>query len=332
MTHLPSPGVMQIAMCTANMPATVRRYTKVLGFADAGGDQIWGTWFGKLQQLDSDTACTMWWMVGRQSMVQLELFQHTIPSPRPLPEDWRPSDHGWVRWGCTVPDFDECIERLAASGIDTFTGPEEQGGVRRVCFRDPDIGVIVEILEDGVNVPGGVRPRDFDVGPCILYATVSVPDLEDARRFFVTTLGLEEQDPDTLHDPTMEHLWGLSGSTERTTTVVRGGDVYIEIVCYKNPKGRAKPAGYRLSDQGMMNVAVGYRDPSNLDALLERLADSGTFPTTEMRPGQTGAYLFAPDTTSLEVLALPAGRDDELGFVPRRSRLREPLPFASPDG
>ena len=151
-------------MCSADLPHTLRLYTEVFGFADAGGRAFWGPWLG-VQALGPDAAALVWWLVGRQDFVQLEVFHHTTPAQRPLPDDWRPSDHGWVRWGLAVPDFDAALERLRGMGIATLSEPAERDGLRRVGFRDPDVGVIVEVMEDGAALAGGIRPRHYDLVP-----------------------------------------------------------------------------------------------------------------------------------------------------------------------
>ena len=64
------------------------------------------------------------------------------------------------------------------------------------------------MLEEGAATPGGIRPRFYDLVPALVYGTVNVPDLAEARRFFVDTLGLEEEPDTALHPPELEALWG----------------------------------------------------------------------------------------------------------------------------
>ena len=274
-------------MCSADLPHTLRLYTEVFGFADAGGRAFWGPWLG-VQALGPDAAALVWWLVGRQDFVQLEVFHHTTPAQRPLPDDWRPSDHGWVRWGLAVPDFDAALDRLRGMGIATLSEPAERDGLRRVCFRDPDVGVIVEVMEDGAALAGGIRPRHYDLVPALVYAAVSVPDLDRARAFFVDTLGLAEEPAELLHDDASEALWGLEGAAcERF--VVSGGDVSVEVVRYDDPPGRPRPPDSSLSDQGLMNLAVGFRERAELERLYERIVANGYRPNAELMPGQPAA-------------------------------------------
>ena len=302
-------------MCSADLPRTLRLYTEVFGFADAGGRAFWGPWLG-VQALGPDAAALVWWLVGRQDFVQLEIFHHTTPPQRPLPEDWRPSDHGWVRWGLAVPDFAAALGRLRGMEIEPLTEPFERDGLRRVCFRDPDVGAIVEVMEDGAALPGGIRPRHYDLVPALVYAAISVPDLDRARLFFVDTLGLTPEPSDLLHDDEAEGLWGLAGaSCERF--VVRGGDVYLEVVRYDDPPGRPPAADRALSDQGLMNVAAGFRERAELERLYQRIVTNGYRPNSQLMPGSAGGtYLEDADGNSFEVLAVPREFDRLFGFTP----------------
>jgi catechol 2,3-dioxygenase-like lactoylglutathione lyase family enzyme len=270
----PCPSVSQLAFCTPDLPGSLRLYSEVFGFADAGVRTFWGEWLARVQKLGADAACSIGWLVGRQDMVQLEFFHHTLPPQQPLAPGWRPSDDGWSRFGIAVPDFDAALERLRERGVAP-SAPVLRDGLRRVCFRDPFTHVYVELLEEGASMPGGVRPRFFELAPAVVYAAVTVADLERSRRFFVETVGLREEDPRLLHTAADEELWGLPGARAERF-VVSGGGVFIEVSRYDDPIARPKPAGYRLSDQGFMNVAVGFRDRPSTDELVARIVRTGT--------------------------------------------------------
>jgi catechol 2,3-dioxygenase-like lactoylglutathione lyase family enzyme len=332
----PNPQLCQIAMCTADLPRTIRLYTEGLGFADGGGRLLWGERVAKIQALPSGDAATfaLWWLVGRQDFVQLELFAHTTPAQKPLPADWRPSDLGWVRFGVAVPDFDAALGRLRALGVETLTEPVAHEGLRRVCFREPGAGVVVELLEEGAAVPGGIRPRHFDLVPAVVYAAVSIADLDRARRFFVQTLGFVEEPGTVLHLPEHEALWGLDGA-KRESFVARGGDVYLEVVRYDDPPGRPKDDGYLLSDQGFMNVGVGHREQELLDGMYAAHLAAGYTANHDAPRGAGGTYVNDDQGTSVELLVAPRELDEPFGFAPhpmfRRPQLW-PKPAVGPAG
>lgn len=309
------PRIAQIALCTADVSEAVRLYVDGLGLADAGGKALWGERVARVQGLGDDASFVFWWLVGRQDFFQLELFRHTKPVQRPLPADWRPCDLGWVRFGLAVPDFDAVLGRLHVLGVEAMTAPIRHDGLRRVCVRDPYAGIVVELMEEGAATPGGIRPRFYDLAPAVVYAALSVADLGRARRFFVDTLGLAD-DPAVLHPPELEALWGLGGA-RRECAVLRGGDVFLELVRYDDPAGRPKPPGYRLSDQGFMNVALGFRDLTELHAVYDRVVAAGYHANVPApsRPG--AAYVLDDQGTSVELLFVPREFDADLGFAPR---------------
>ena len=230
----------QIALCTSDLPQSVRLYTEGLGFAEAGTRVLWGERIAQIQQLGDDTAFTISWLVGRQDMVQLELFHHTVPPQRARLGERGPADLGWVRFGVVVPDFDAVVERLAGLGIEPLSEPRAVDGLRRLAFTDPHVGCVVEVFEEGTATPGGIRPRFYDLVPAVVYVTLSVADLDEARRFYVDALGLEEEPDTVLHEPEDESVWGLD-DVRRQSFVARGGDVYLEVVQYEEPTAEPLP-------------------------------------------------------------------------------------------
>src|SRR5438132_12366591 len=98
-------GLIQVGMNTADMAGTLRLYADAFGFINGGSAGMWGNTIA-VQGLPPDSRTIIWWLIGAQPFLQLELFHHTRPAQRPLRPDWRPSDHGWVRWGVGVADFD----------------------------------------------------------------------------------------------------------------------------------------------------------------------------------------------------------------------------------
>jgi catechol 2,3-dioxygenase-like lactoylglutathione lyase family enzyme len=320
----PAPRIVQLALCSDDLPATVRLYSEAFGFAESGGHGFWGEWLARIQGLGDDAACTLWWLVGRQDLVQIEVFAHTTPRQRPRGER-RPNDHGWARFGVAVPDFEATLGRLAGLGVAPSAEPRSYRGSRRAAFLDPHLGIAVEVMEDGPGLAGGVRSRYYDLAPALVYAALSVADLDRARGFVLGDVGLVEEEHDLLHDERCEALWGLPGA-RRESFVARGGDVYLEVSRYAEPAGRRAPADALLSDQGFMNVAIGYRERERTDALLARLAAAGhpaPAPLPETPAG--GVYVEDGEGNSFEVVAQPREFDADFGFVPRPGLLRPAL-------
>jgi hypothetical protein len=315
-----APVLAQIAMCTSDMPRTIRRFIDVFRFADGRGDLLWGPWLAQLQDLGQpDTTATIWWLCSRQTLFQLEFFQHTDPVPRPQGEAWTPADLGWSRFGIAVPDFDATLLRLDAHGIETFTEPSTIAGVRRVAYQDPDIGCIIEVLEEGPELPGGVRDRFFDVEPAIVYVAASVTSLDTTKALFTGCANLPEVGADLLHADGDDALWGLPDATA-DRAVLQAGTIFIELNQYRAPVPRHTDR--LISDLGLSHVAVGYRERKHLLSLADALGDAGFRFTRELSEGTNSTYIFGPDRLPLELLALPQDRDPQVGFAPGRSPLR----------
>jgi catechol 2,3-dioxygenase-like lactoylglutathione lyase family enzyme len=316
------PPIVQVALCVDDVSEAVRFYVDGLGFADAGGKAIWGERVAQMQGVGDDVSFVFWWLVGRQDFLQLELFRHTVPPQRPLPDGWRPCDLGYVRFGVAVPDFDNALTRVRALGAETYTAPIEVDGLRRVCFRDPHARIAVELLEEGVATPGGVRARFYELAPAVVYVALSVRDLDASRRFFCDTLGLVEEPDVVLHRPRHEGLWGLGGA-RRESFVARGGDVYLEVVRYDDPAGSQKSDGHLLSDQGFMNIALGYRTLAGVADARTRVVGAGYQANNPAPTGSGATYVLDDQRTSVELFHVPREMDPELGFAPRPSHRRQ---------
>ncbi|MBS1862914.1 MAG: VOC family protein [Actinobacteria bacterium] len=324
------PALAQLGLCTVDMAATIRLYSEAFGFADAGAHVFWGSYLGRIQGLGEDATCTLWWMVGRQARVQLELFNHVQPPQRPQPDDWRPSDLGWVRWGIALPDLDDALARLRRLGVDPATpAPLELEGGRRICIRDPGTRVYLELMEEGPGFPGGIRPRQNSLAPAIVYAAVSVADLEHALAHYVGVLGLRREEDLVLHPPGSEALWGLDGARCRSA-VLRAGDGYVELVQYEDPAPRPRPADHRLSDQGFMNAGFLATDRAQFEAIIARAAAAGIEPNLEPPDRvNTEAYLVDGEGILSELMLVPREFEGEYGFL-ARTRFPPAPPWPAP--
>ena len=292
----------QVALNTADIAATLRLYSELFGFDNGGGGVAWGD-IARVQGLEPDAYWMRWWMVGAQPFFQLELFHHGRPKQRPLPQDWRPCDHGWVRFGIAVDDFDRVAAGLQRRSIPVL-GAAGSPGKRHLAFRDPHVGVILEIMEGAATSC-----------PALIYATSSVPDIARARHLYQEVLGAEIQPLELLHKPEDECLWGLANA-HREGFLVRLGDRFLEILSYKDPAGRPQPADHCIVDQGIMNVGLGSRNVPTIRALMARVQAAGLKITIPVVFGEVaGTYVIEPDF-SIELVGIPAHLDKSYGFVP----------------
>jgi short-subunit dehydrogenase/catechol 2,3-dioxygenase-like lactoylglutathione lyase family enzyme len=307
----------QIALSVTDLRRAHAWYRK-LGFLPAGGTNLFAGPLATMVQGVPRAASTCWWLVDRQDHFQLELFEFRSPPVRRLPADWRPNDIGYSMLGIHVAELDAALARLADEGTEPLTAPIGEVGARRVCVRDPD-GVLVELMEDDPRDPARrERPRP-DLSVAARSVTLSVPSLERSRHVFEQLLGLEPADQ-PLHGPEHEQLWGLTGA-KRESALLWADDLLVELVEYAEPRGRDWPDGYRISDQGLLNVAFGFRDRRAFQVAHRRCLAGGL--VANGPPLRLGAwsvvYVNDPDGFSIELLHAEPWYEGQMGFRPRRA-------------
>lgn len=303
--------VIQIGMNTSDVAGSLRLYAEAFGFRNAGAQALWGKSIA-IQGLPLTARALLWWMVGRQPFFQLELFHHTSPMQRPLRADWRPCDHGWVRFGVEIADMAACLTALADNSV-ALLGDASGSQGRRIAFRDPYIGVIVEVMARNDASSGE--------GPAITHVTSSVADLDGALAYYRDSLALPILPIGHLHAPTDEALWGLPGA-ERDGFLVDTGNILLEIVAYRNPAGRPRPADYRNSDQGIVNVALGARSKQVVADAFARLAEAGYVPGHLLENGEVMSGYITEPGRELEILSIPPELDRLFGLVPAQDFFR----------
>ena len=318
-----APPLNQIAFSVVDLRLTERWFREGFGLVPAGGSRalMRGPLAANVQGLPR-AASTCWWLLGRNSWFQLELFQFERPVAKLMPADFRPCDIGYTRIGIWVEDFDATLNKLAGLGSPPLTAPQGERGRRRACVRNPD-GVYVEIMEDD-PLPEFNRRGRIDCPAAIRSVTLSVPQLSDGAAFFEKGIGLKASTV-ALHAPEHEALWGLAGAITESR-LFEGGEVLVEVVQYLDPVGRPRPHDYRLSDQGILNIAFGARRNADFDAVYRRAeafgAESNCRPVHLPGAGSV-VYVNDPYGFSVEILRTKPGLSDWVfGFEPRAPHKR----------
>jgi uncharacterized protein YndB with AHSA1/START domain/catechol 2,3-dioxygenase-like lactoylglutathione lyase family enzyme len=318
------PPLNQIALSVIDLRRTERWFREGLGFLPAGGSRLMmsGPLAARVQGLPG-AASTCWWLVGRNSWFQLELFQFRRPVAKLMRDDAWACDIGYRRIGVWVADFDAALSRLAALGTQPLTAPIGEAGDRRVCVHNPD-GVFVEIMEkDPLPQPAGSEREPC--GVAVRSVTLSTSDLGATAAYLEAVSGGTPTSR-TLHAPEREALWGLEGA-ETQSVVFECGDVLVEAVQYFEPAGRPWPAGYRVCDQGILNIAFGARTRHEHTAIFERVRAFGATPNFRPLhlPGAGVVYVNDALGFSIEILWMARWNDKHWGFVPMAAH-RRPVP------
>ena len=123
--------------------------------------------------------------------------------------------------------------------------------------------------------------------------------------------------------PEHEALWGLDGARTRSS-VFTAGSVLVELVQYLDPVGRPRRVGYRISDQGILNIAFGARSRRDHGRLHRRARAAGALENCRPvhMPGGGVVYVNDPDQFSVELLWMSPASDKRWGFTPRPASKR----------
>ena len=127
-----------------------------------------------------------------------------------------------------------------------------------MCVRNPD-GVFVEVMEDDPLAAAPSSMRGRTAGVAARSVTLSVPDLRADRALLRSGRSALRGVDGGAAAPEHEALWGLAGAHHSQSVVLDAGDVLVELVQYLDPLGKPWPEGHRISDQGILNIAFGYR-------------------------------------------------------------------------
>ena len=320
----------QIAVSVTDLRRTQRWYSEVLGLEPSGGTNLFAGPLAAMVQGVPRAASTCWWLLDRQELFQLELFEFRTPLVRPLSRDWRPCDIGYTTVSFCVEDLDAALTRATAAGSAPLTAPLGAPGKRRACLRDPE-GVLIELMEED---PRGPEPRQRPrpgLAAVARSVTLSVPDLERSGRFFGEILGLDTAADVALHGPEHEALWGLEGA-RRESLLLWADDFLVELVRYHDPVGRPWPPGYRISDQGIVNIAFGFRERTEFEAAHERCLKAGF--RGNGPPLRLGAwsvvYVNDDQGFSVELLHVEPWYERQMGFRPRPTPRLAPFAGRTP--
>ena len=177
-------------------------------------------------------------------------------------------------------------------------------------------------MEDDPLPEAPASPVRADCRVAVRSVTLSVRDIARSEAFFSGGLGLRRSDA-ALRVPEHEALWGLHGAQSRSRAFT-AGNVLVELVQYADPVGRPRPAGYRISDQGILNIAFGARSRRGHAELYRRARAAGAHPNRRPvhLPGAGVVYVNDPQRFSVELLWMSARFDSRWGFTRRPLKAR----------
>lgn len=307
----------QIALSVRDLAGTVQWYRDVLQLEPAGGTDSFKGYIAEKVQGLSGARSNCWWLLDAQGYFQIEFFEFEQPRARPMRKDAQLRDLGYQMVGFHVSNFDATLERARNAGSKTLSSPMGMMGKRRVCLRCPE-GVLLELMEDDPLEGASPTLQRNHIASVARSVTVSVADIEQARQYYVDTLGMVCVNDIQLHAPEHSHLW-LDAESERKVLLLQAGGVLVELVQYIDPEPRPRINNARINDQGLLNIALGFRSQSDFNAAYRRCRSFDV--SGNWRPLHLGAwsvvYVNDPNGLSVELLMVRPWYDARMGFAPK---------------
>jgi hypothetical protein len=171
---------------------------------------------------------------------------------------------------------------------------------------DPD-GILVEIEPASKPLPAHLKARHSGIA-------LTAPDLPEALKNFQDALGFL----DASAPVDKGALW-QEGKIAKELALLDGGTMWIEISAYAIPDSRPWPEGYQITDRGILNIAIGYRDNDSVVQMYRRAVDAGYRENCEPHctPG-CGAVTYVNDSQgfSVEIMSCAPWLDGVFGFKP----------------
>jgi catechol 2,3-dioxygenase-like lactoylglutathione lyase family enzyme len=296
----------QIAIIVESADDSVAFYEGLFGVPRVGGTIFKGKVAAQVQALPDPCFVANWHMDDRE-FFQLELFEYQSPRSRAFARERRPWDIGYSRMAFEVNDPVAFHAKCASRSVPGLSAIKQINGKPHFALLDPT-GVLLEVGPASRPIPAHVGARFAGVG-------MSVPSLDVALKSFRDAIGCPVLD---WTPPDKGPLWDEPPASKRGV-LLDAGTVWLEITEYAEPAPRPWPDGYRICDYGMMNVAFGFREASEIRATWQRMVQGGFNPNAELvsSAGQViVGYLNDPQGFSVELLMARPWLDGVLGFRP----------------
>ena len=246
--------LLRVGITVADLARTAAFYRDALGFEPAGDPREAGPDYTAALGLADARATVLRMRLGAQ---EIELAAFTPPG-RPYPEGSTSTDLWFQHIAIVVGDMAAAHARVSAHGgvvAITEGGPQRlppsSGGVTAWKFRDPE-GHPLELI---AFPPGGGPetwreiPRDaLTVG--IDHSAISVADAGRSAAFYEGVLGLSVASREVNRGPEQERLDAVPGVVVDVVALapLDAATPHVELLGYREPRGRAIPADLRASD------------------------------------------------------------------------------------
>ena len=279
----------QIAIVASDGERSCNFYASVFGMSHIFGTTAFrGELAEKVQGL-SNAASSTDWLIDDRERFQLEIFEFESPLPRPLTSDHCISDEGYNRIIIAVRSVQDIQRKAIAAGGTLLSLPVDANELQAAhgLLKDPD-GILLEIVEAPDLLPEGRIARMVGLG-------ITTLDMETTEQDMCKGFGFAPCSD--VFDNAV--LWSESGRLMQSQTL-QLEDMYLVVSQYRD--ARPRPEDYRLSDIGVMNFAIFFRDQAELVTCYETTCQLGMRSNVEpILRGPDAAITYNNDRQGMSV-------------------------------
>jgi len=249
---LKEANICQVAIVSKQAKLLRSWYCDMFGFLPASQTIFTGPLATRVQGVPKDLNFCYWAVDGKRQF-QLEFFNFISPKVNPKPDSWQPYDHGYNIIGIHSWDFEQTLARLQTSQTCQLSAIKGEQGQRWLMVTDPD-GNYVEVTEaDPLVEQYKVYP---EIPATVRYVRMSVADINQAQLLWQSSFGLTENSSVQLPKYHDEILFPKQPPNYQQC-LLQGQGILLELRQYEQPMAKPRLANHNVTDQGIMNIAIG---------------------------------------------------------------------------
>lgn len=249
---LKEANICQVAIVSKQAKLLRNWYCNMFGFLPASQTIFAGPLATRVQGVVKDLNFCYWAVDGKRQF-QLEFFNFISPQVNPKLENWQPFDHGYNIIGIHSWDFEQTLARLQGSTECKLLAVKGEQGQRWLMVVDPD-GNYVELSEADPLVE---QDKNYpEIPATVRYVRMSVADINQAQLLWQSSFGLTENSSAQLPEYHDEVLFPKHAPIYQQC-LLKGQGILLELRQYSQPLPQARLASHNVTDQGIMNIAIG---------------------------------------------------------------------------
>lgn len=296
------PYLCQLALTTKHPEICKEFYRQLLGYRDSGKQNIRGIAASRIFDCEKVFA-TCDWLCGDDPFFQIEIFNFQQPESIDNPLNMFIGGYNIIF--IEAPDINQLLTNKFISSNLSQVCRYSHNGSDHLLARDID--------NNFLDVFSNIKSRSLEK-PAFRGIGATVNNLEKELRNFTIGFGLTECETPETFDPLFKRTeTSPNGKTSaRRCKTINSGLYKIQLTEFTPCLNEEQK---KLTDQGILNIALGIRDNTEFKPLFDRLLETGYTPVIKpVGDNLTNTVYLKTESLSVEFLQLPEQIQPDWGF------------------